>query len=123
MKDNGQHQHEPRPTSIVEADRSRRHLHFSVFGWEVVLPFGNPPTDSDQSDPTDRVVVQLIDGELIAPSPFQSVDRAIALLSMMPHDTFVPTAVSQIGSFADTGRSESLLCDTARHERSGVQLI
>ena len=118
-----QHRHEPLPTSIVEADRSGRHLHFSVFGRELVLPFGNPPTDSDQSNPTDRVIVQLVEGDLIAPSPCLSLDLSIELLSMVSHPRFVPAAAFQLGCFSDTGRTESLLCDTARHERSGVQLI
>ena len=122
-KGNGQHHHEPSSASRVESDRSHLHLHLSVFGREVILPFGNPPTDSDRSDPADTVIVQLFDGDLIAPSPCLSLDLSTDLVSMMPHARFVPAAAFQLGCFSDTGRTESLLCDTARHERSGVQLI
>lgn len=96
------------------------HVHVVWFGFDLVLPVSLPasagelPVESDDQ----AVLVQAVP-EWAAPRP----DKAMAavVLPVLPLALEAETAVPRVvPSVAPIGWA--FLCDSARHERSGVQL-
>ena len=101
---------------------STRHLHFSWFGVEFTLPA--PPVENESSDPfnsTEIAIVRAVDGPAMVKSNEASAGPDLGALFSVPISqiSFAPAVRLQ---HANTTATLILLCDAARHERSGVQL-
>jgi hypothetical protein len=97
------------------------HRHLAWFGTSLYVPLG-PQDDSDgDSENTVAADVQSV-GPAVLVSPGQFFTSAIALGS---ESLWVPILfIAQCSApFRHVRTDAFLLCDTARHERSGVQLF
>jgi hypothetical protein len=99
-------------TSGLEA--SHAHLHITLFGVEFTLPVEPQEDESDQGQST------LLVAAPTAMEPGQSPPHFIAVAQPTLR-LGVPLQI--VPSFRCITASAAPLCDTARHERSGVLLI
>lgn len=93
------------------------HTHVWLLGFEITLP---PGSDSGNEDDPNDVVLIRIERQCTAPDNVW-IDHGLALcpvaaVSPVASDEYLP-------EHAATPVDSVRLCDTARHERSGVQLI
>jgi hypothetical protein len=115
----------PRAAEKHDADRTP-HQHLTWFWWEITLPASESPERGRPADrsPADEwsagLGIRL--ATLLLPFPDQSCASTARLPSL-------PAALICEPTLADTVRAHACmrlgvpLCDTARHERSGTQLI
>jgi hypothetical protein len=97
------------------------HTHFCWFGWEMSLPLPAIPDDSvPGEDGSELILVQVMgDHEWNLQPPAQSA-------TILPLDYRAPLAEAAIDRPPEHASSPALippLCDSARHERSGVLVI
>jgi hypothetical protein len=111
----------------VYLDGVTAHVHVTWFGWELTLP---APADSRPLDPYCDTGFGPAVGVLVRignDQPVVNGPAALAWTWFMPAPAAEPMLTDR-GSAESVRRSASMaiaapLCDTARHERSGVQLI
>ena len=117
------HHHRSPAAESPDIAESDWHLHISFFGCEIILPAGSPPLRNSQDEGAEPYLVQVLDSD--ATVPFACSVTHWAKWALAPTQTFLlsPCPPLFLSPLSHTGRNESLLCDTARHERSGVQLI
>ena len=96
------------------------HIHLTLLGYEFTLPTQDTP-DDEEENPTDPVVVRLVD-ELYASRPTeQHPSELLPLLSSTLALDGVACFQTVIASSQPV--TSQPLCDSARLERSGVRLI
>ena len=102
------------------------HLHLYLLGFEFALPIsGDAPrspndSDSNQFEATTGVSIRLLgDASTLSAAPWNLLGFLSASLPATVCGTFCQTAQAQFA----TNDAPPWLCDAARHERSGVQLI
>ena len=93
---------------------SHAHLHVTLFGVEFTLPVESDDDDSDEGQSTFLVAAPT------AIDPGQSLLHFAALVQPILN---VGEPLQIESTFRCITASAAPLCDTARHERSGVQLI
>jgi hypothetical protein len=93
---------------------SQAHLHVSLFGIEFTLPVEQDDDDSDEGQPTHLIAAAPTIA--LAPSPSHFIAWTLPILDFGEPVPIAPTFRCKTAVAAP-------LCDTARHERSGVQLI
>ena len=116
------HRHSHSAAPEHEVSDAVPHMHFVWFGFELTsrIPADHRPHD-DRSGQPDFFFVHLIDYSW---KPGQSNGAPTHFLSPRIAPSPVETqAPLQQASFVSIPSACVLLCDTARHERSGVQLI
>jgi hypothetical protein len=93
------------------------HRHWFFLGWELSWPV--PQHDDDDQPRPQTTIVSIIGDETLSFSPSDSWSALILAAPDTPGCRKVPVVRPSPQRF----RAElNLLCDTARHERSGVQL-
>lgn len=114
----------PGAAEIASAEHETPHLHVAWFGLEFTFLDGCPGSDAGTEDPVPRdgVLVQLQHDCLFNVSD-QAVDRT--MLIFVPHVLSLACGAAVIvePSISAAPVKGPPLCDRARHERSGVQLI
>ncbi len=118
------HQH-PHHHSTAADELPNRHIHVSLFGWDVTWPSGDMPHESLPGSKSlcgpGEYLVRLVDGD--------SILMAVHAVEWLKFDwpcftCCVNTARHTAATSFDANSPDSpLLCDRARGERSGVQLI
>jgi hypothetical protein len=98
------------------------HTHGSILGIDVVLPASS---HGDEQEQRSRPVFesQLTMAGPATPAPVDCLSWNDYLFAAVSAPSFLGIVVPRFLDLSETGRDESPLCDTARHERSGVQLI
>jgi hypothetical protein len=100
----------------------KTHLHFKIFGISVALPETNRSNEKSGEDSHDNQFVSIRASEDILPVT-QSNSDARNLLVPISQD-FTPHSIAVFAiPYSLQSATSTLLCDRARHERSGVQLI
>jgi hypothetical protein len=100
---------------------SRAHVHMCWLGFELTLPSSSIPNDSHPAeDPSAPCFVRLIDSVATEERP-QSESSPIAPNNQVD-SLAMAEAVCLVAPHASKPACGPSLCDTARHERSGVQL-
>ena len=98
------------------------HTHASIFGIDVTLPCSSRGGDEEHRS---RTVLEshltMAGPAMPAPADFHSWN--VYLFAAVSAPRFLGIAVPRFLDLSQTGRDATPLCDTARHERSGVQLI
>jgi hypothetical protein len=116
------HEHPHTHPHAAELVESCAHLHFNLFG--VELPALPVPADDEDSDHSPALVPSPLGvGTIVNDLPGSECNRLV-LVSL--DDGLVetrPVAWQWADRFASVPAVAAFLCDTARHERSGVQLI
>lgn len=99
------------------------HLHFSWFGIGLTLADGPSAGRSDTGLPSSSALVQLLD-EQPASAPGPCLGHLPRLVALGPGILHLPAVEPCLAACAAPMPGvATLLCDRARHERSGVQLI
>ncbi len=106
----------------LRAADSHAHRHLWLLGFELTIPVGAEPSGSDDEAPFDGAIVFLAPEASGVYSP-QDPPNTLGWLSAFeaPPAYCLAPARAQATFRAQTAMTTSL-CDTARHERSGVQL-
>jgi hypothetical protein len=101
---------------------STLHLHFSWFGLDFTFPV--PPTENesnnDSNDSTKFVTVRPVNTAVVRLDDASFGLGWLAVVGIQVRD--ITVVVPAAPHFSSTPAPAALLCDTARHERSGVQL-
>ena len=101
----------------------KTHRHFQFLGFSVALPDTHRPTEKSGEDSHDNQFVSIRASENILPVSQSNTDARNWLIPIAqdysPHSVMAISATSHSRQSA----APALLCDRARHERSGVQLI
>jgi hypothetical protein len=95
-------------------DESIAHMHVTLFGIEFTLPIEGNGDDSRQGQAT--YLVEATAAPEIGQAPPHPLPLTTLALESAPAPRAVPT-------FRCKAAAAAPLCDSARHERSGVQLI
>jgi hypothetical protein len=100
----------------------KTHLHFKIFGISVALPDTNRSSKSGE-DSHDNQFASIRASEDILPVSQSNTDARNWLVLISQE--YSPQSVMAISAISHSLQSATptLLCDRARHERSGVQLI
>ncbi len=120
-----QHPHHHSAQPSTDEEFPNRHIHLSVFGWDVTWPSGNMPHESLPGSKSlcgpGEYLVRLVDGDSI----LVAVHVVEWLKFDLPCFTCCVNTARHIAtpSFDANPPDSPLLCDRARGERSGVQLI
>ena len=114
--------HAESPT-VCRCSHSGRHLHISWFGLNFTLP--SPSDENESTDgshgSTQLVIVRPFDVTATAKPGEPSFGATLfALAAVQGADLSIQ--VLALPDFSSTPIAVASLCDTARHERSGVQL-
>ena len=110
------HHHGTRDPRLLT--NSVAHVHVSCFGFEFSLPLQDESEHSDLSNSGSIAFVKPHDECLQAPPAV----NAILYTLLMPHVIQSSGILPIVGHFSFRPADSIPLCDTARHERSGVQL-
>ena len=98
------------------------HFHFICLGLNLTLADSNQPT-KQSTDASDSQLVYVRAAEYIRPTQQQNFSLEKLFIPVCPESTADGiTAIHALVSSSQTVIT-TLLCDRARHERSGVQLI
>ncbi len=101
------------------------HLHLSLFGWDVTWPTGDSSNGSSPGTKScgdsGEYLVRLVDADTILVST-QTLEWLTFALPCMTSGMIVEPSTIVHSLHANSPESP-LLCDSARGERSGVQLI
>lgn len=113
--------------ALVSAKHSHsewvRHLHFKLLSLQLTLPDNRTPSNNQDRDPSPELVFVRV-GREMTPSTAHANQDSVRMLApvflgaLSDNPANALSTASAFGSVAST-----LLCDRARHERSGVQLI
>lgn len=99
------------------------HCHLAWFGFELVLPTPALPSSSQgDNGPTQEFVRPFAENDFI-PGLQQATSGANVLLLTAALPSISGLVIDAPPCHAATDSVANHLCDTARHERSGVQLI
>jgi hypothetical protein len=98
------------------------HWHYSWFGFNVTLPDPTAGHEREQDDRDFAPWIGVSSNDNISLARTQASPSEFLSLDADWPDMAVPTLCIIIGA-APPQRSAAPLCDSARHERSGVQLI
>lgn len=116
---------EPHPAAAECIQCRTWHRHVVLFGFELCLPMHgdqqHPASSGTAGDDQAVTLIRLIDTVTLAASP-QMAKSVLIGLPDLPAVSAVPLPVADSWDGRDTGSSIPL-CDSARRERSGVQLI
>jgi hypothetical protein len=101
----------------------KAHRHFQIFGVSVTLPDTHRSSEKSGDDSPKNQIVSIRTTKDILPAG-QSEKvlgnwSVFISLNYSPHTAILPSSISHSLQSA----TSALLCDRARHERSGVQLI
>ena len=101
------------------------HLHFAWLGIELTLPQrGTSPDESNPGTSDHEVIVSLLDeSSMSSPVGIELSDAHLAQLLPAEAERVYDSSLPETLRRSDLGRHESLLCDAARLERTGVRLI
>jgi len=113
----GGHSHAPADSQLLSAIS---HMHVYLFGFEFTVPAKELPKD-DSSQPTELLVSRLVGDDFdtsldSTPTDWQHLPDLAQLLT-------VPVSVSSDCAMTAIAVESSPLCDSARHERTGVLRI
>lgn len=123
--DHGNHVADPfdgyeNPTATIAISNPVGHLHVSWLGIIVTIPSSPVPYESKSDAGNPTAVVAGLFGDTMPPTQERSAFDLASLGTRLDyHRPVLPFAPR----FACTPAVSAPLCDTARHERSGVQLI
>jgi hypothetical protein len=116
----GRHDHSHRPISSGEISATFDHYHAWFLGWTLTWPVSersHPKDNNESQDPPYIGVITSI-SSVSALSGLPNL-RAVISIDAKPAGWHV----AAIQQFRSLKRHAVPLCDTARHERSGVQLL
>ena len=128
--DSGTHSHHhPHHRAIVRRERQYSwggvdHCHFAWLGFEFVLPTPTSPAPSqgDEDRVAQEIVPVFVANDFVdGPQHARAIAAAPLVALALPSIDGLPAEAAPW--IAPAGAISNLLCDTARHERSGVQLI
>ena len=112
--------------STAEISNAIRHLHFSWLGLDFVLPLPTPVSPNESDDDSNLAseigVVQLVD-TFVSTSVVAAAPARFASAVPSPQGSDSLIWDQRMGRFSSAPAVAAGLCDTARHERSGVQLF
>jgi hypothetical protein len=109
--------------AAFEISNCFRHLHVFWLGMELTFP--SPASPNDQNSASDGrtqfVATSLLGNSAVSQQTHRAPDALLTPIATHGPDSIVTVPIS--GRFSNTPAAVTPLCDTARHERSGVQLI
>ncbi|MBX9789054.1 MAG: hypothetical protein K2Y37_09085 [Pirellulales bacterium] len=117
------HRHSHRHTHAHPRDVAppRAHVHLSWLGFEFTLPASHEPHDGSSAG--DRQAPCFVRPSDETAADIRSLAGSTLIAMVAPVTFFLPAVVERpITARAPLPAYGTLLCDTARHERSGVQL-
>jgi hypothetical protein len=114
--------------SVTQGAGLAAHCHLTWFGWELTLPAPDHDHSSQDGDAGFRpvigaVLVRLVDEQPTAPQAKPIAWACIPVTSANNLYTIVEAGAARSIQRAASMAIAAPLCDAARHERSGVQLI
>jgi hypothetical protein len=100
-----------------------RHLHFQLLSLQLTLPDSRTPSNNQDHDPSPELVFVRV-GRETTPSTARANQDSVQMLAPVFLGVLPDSPGSALSTaFAFGSVTIALLCDRARHERSGVQLI
>ncbi|MBI3463274.1 MAG: hypothetical protein HY000_09475, partial [Planctomycetes bacterium] len=110
----------PAATIAVSNHVGYLHMHISVLGIDVTVPVSPGPNESNGDSGEHTVVIAGLVGDSMPPAQVRTAfDLGLVDARLDYHGPALPFAPR----FSCTPAIAAPLCDIARHERSGVQLI
>jgi len=120
--DHGDHKHCTHPCDAADLSPDGRHVHLSCFGYCFTFP---SPVDSDTNNEVPVAVDLTVGGKSVA-STMSAQPLLVTWLdlgSQLPQGLREVLPAGALTCFSSTPTPMAPLCDVARHERSGAQLI
>lgn len=120
--DHGDHKHCGHQREAADLAPNGRHVHLSCFGYCFTIP---SPVDSDTHDKLPVTVDLTVGGKSVA----STMSTQPLLMMWLELGSELPQALREVPPtgaltcFSSTPTTIAPLCDVARHERSGAQLI
>lgn len=116
------------PRSDAEIELAAAHLHFSIAGFDFSLPLPSDDSSNGPLSPTGHDagyvgVVRLTDDTITVPRVDLSAVVDVSIVGPLVVDSSVDAAVQAARWLCAWTTDRTLLCDSARCERSGVLLI
>jgi hypothetical protein len=97
------------------------HMHIFLLGFQFTLPTQESASDEPAGGGEHMLVVRLMGDDLTDPAPRLPMRGSVMPTETAPNAAILATI--EPGSGLSNCRSSAALCDTARHERSGVLRI
>lgn len=115
-----EHHHQGRPSAQRDDAAPVAHWHVWLIGLEWILPAGDDPTQPPVDDADAVVVASALSDAVIAAASDGARPWAD---TMLPDRGPAPDVSSLALLWRCSARAGPILCDAARHLRTGVQLI
>jgi len=100
-----------------------RHLHFKLLSLQLTLSDNGVPANNHGNNPSSELVFVRVGREMMASTAHANQDGARTFAPLFQGVLSDSPATSLTAAYSSDSVASTLLCDRARHERSGVHLI